>query len=71
MVCDTEAMRKYDSDQPNENDRFKPPPFLVYYLQRLFIWGEWSISSARYYYRRDLTRYQRYQARQQSDPDQS
>ena len=62
-------MQKYDRDPPTENDRFKPAPFLVYYVQRLFIWGEWSISSAQYHYRRELTRYQHYQAQQPIDPD--
>jgi len=37
---------------------FKPPRFLYYYLQRIFIWGEWSIVQARYSYRRELFRYQ-------------
>jgi hypothetical protein len=41
------SMRKNDSDQPNDDDRFKPAHFLVYYLQRLFIWGEWSIGNAK------------------------
>jgi hypothetical protein len=56
-------------NQSNENDRYKPPHFLVYYLQRLLIWGDWSISNARYYHQRQLTRYHQYQARHQSDPD--
>jgi hypothetical protein len=62
-------MQNDDSDPPTENDRFKPAPFLVYYVQRLFIWGEWSMSSARYRHRRELVRYQRYQAEQNSGPD--
>ena len=51
-------------NRPDENHRFKPPRFLVYYFQRLFIWGEWSVTSARYYHQRDLVRYQQYQAQQ-------
>jgi len=62
-------MHQNDHDQPTENDRFKPAPFVVYYLQRLFIWGEWSLSSARYRHRRELTRYQRYQEQHKRDPD--
>jgi hypothetical protein len=62
-------MQHNHHDQPTENDRFKPAHFLVYYLQRLFIWGEWSISSARYRHRRELTRYEHYQAQQKRDPD--
>jgi hypothetical protein len=62
-------MQQYDTDQPNENDRFKPAPFLVYYLQRLFIWGEGSISGARYRHRRQMARYLRYQAQQKNEPD--
>jgi hypothetical protein len=62
-------MQKNDHEQPTENDRFKPARFLVYYLQRLFIWGEWSISSARYRHRRELARYQRYQAQQKNGSD--
>jgi hypothetical protein len=64
------SMRKNDTAQPDDNDRFKPAHFLVYYLQRLFIWGEWSIGNARYYHRRALRRYKRYQAQQLSDPRQ-
>jgi len=62
-------MQTNDRDQPTEDDRFKPARFPLYYLQRLFIWGEWSISSARYRHRRELARYQRYQAQQKRDPD--
>jgi hypothetical protein len=62
-------MQQNNRDQPTENDRFKPAHFLVYYLQRLFIWGEWSISNARYRHRRELARYQRYQAQQNGGPD--
>ena len=62
-------MHDNDRDQPTENDRFKPAHFPIYYLQRLFIWGEWSISSARYSHRRELTRYLRYQAQKNRDPD--
>jgi hypothetical protein len=62
-------MYQYDSEQPTENDRFKPARFLVYYLQRLFIWGEWSMRSARYRHRRELARYHRYQAQQKRGPD--
>jgi hypothetical protein len=62
-------MQKHDRDQPTENDRFKPARFPIYYLQRLFIWGEWSISSARYRHRRELRRYEQYQAQQKRDPD--
>jgi hypothetical protein len=62
-------MQQNNRDQPPENDRFKPAPFLLYYLQRLFIWGEWSLSSARYRHGRELTRYQRYQEQQKRDPD--
>jgi hypothetical protein len=58
-----------DRDQPTKNDRFKPTHFLVYYLQRLFIWGEWSIASARYYHQRELARYERYQAQQKRDAE--
>jgi hypothetical protein len=63
-------MQKNDRDQPTENDRFKPARFPIYYLQRLFIWGEWSINRARYRHRRELMRYQRYRAQQDSGPDQ-
>jgi hypothetical protein len=62
-------MQQNNRDQPPEDDRFKPAPFLLYYLQRLFIWGEWSLSSARYRHQRELTRYQRYQEQQKRDPD--
>ena len=62
-------MQTNDHEQPTENDRFEPAHFLVYYLQRLFIWGEWSISRARYRHRRELARYQRYQAQQKNDAD--
>src|SRR5262249_31576185 len=69
-MCMSSWMRYATSaNLPNENHRFKPPRFVVYYLQRLFIWGEWSISSARYYHRRDLARYQHYQAQRTSEPD--
>jgi hypothetical protein len=37
---------------------FKPPHFLFYYMQRVFIWGQWSIAQARYSHRRELLRYQ-------------
>ena len=62
-------MQKNDRDPPTENDRFKPARFPIYYLQRLFIWGEWSISSARYRHRRELMRYQRYQEQQKNGAD--
>jgi hypothetical protein len=62
-------MHHNDYDPPTENDRFKPAHFPIYYLQRLCIWGEWSISSARYRHRRELTRYLRYQAQQKRDVD--
>ena len=57
-------MHDNDRDQPTENDRFKPAHFPIYYLQRLFIWGEWSISSARYRHRREWARHRCYQAQQ-------
>jgi hypothetical protein len=62
-------MQTNDRDPPTENDRFKPAHYLVYYLQRLFIWSEWSMSNARYRHQRELTRYQRYQALPPSDLD--
>jgi hypothetical protein len=62
-------MQNDDNNRPDQNNRFKPPRFLVYYLQRLFIWGEWSISSARYYHQRDLSRYKQYQAQLYTSPD--
>ena len=59
-------------DDPQDSDYvFKPPGFLFYYLQRIFIWGEWSISQARYYYRRDLRRFQQYQAQRKTNTDDS
>jgi len=53
---------------PDANQAFKPPRFLVYYMQRVFIWGQWSIAQARYYYRRDLLRYQQQQAQDGTSP---
>jgi hypothetical protein len=49
---------------PNPDDRlaFKPPHFLFYYMQRVFIWGQWSIAQARYSHQRELLRYQQQQA---------
>jgi hypothetical protein len=48
---------------PDANDQaFKPPHFLFYYMQRIFIWGEWSIAQARYFHRRELLRFRQQQA---------
>jgi len=47
---------------PDDNLAFKPPHFLFYYMQRVFIWGQWSIAQARYLHRRELLRYQQQQA---------
>jgi hypothetical protein len=50
-------------NNPDTNSQaYKPPHFLLYYIQRVFIWGEWSIAQARYYHRRELLRYQQQQA---------
>jgi len=47
---------------PDDNEPvFKPPHFLFYYMQRVFIWGQWSIAQARYSYWRELLRYQQQQ----------
>ena len=47
---------------PDDNLAFKPPHFLFYYMQRVFIWGQWSIAQAHYSHRRELLRYQQQQA---------
>jgi hypothetical protein len=44
------------------NPAFKPPRFLFYYVQRVCIWGQWSIAQARYSYQRELLRYKQQQA---------
>jgi hypothetical protein len=62
-------MNKKSNDSRDSGGAFKPPGFLFYYVQRALIWGEWSIAQARYYHRRDLLRYQQYQAEQQTDTD--
>ena len=53
-------------NKPNNPDTngqaYKPPHFLFYYMQRIFIWGQWSIAQARYFHRRDLLRYLEQQA---------
>jgi hypothetical protein len=54
---------------PDDNLAFKPPHFLFYYMQRVFIWGEWSIAQARYSHRRELLRYQQYQTQRKSNAD--
>jgi hypothetical protein len=54
------------TNNPDNNFAFKPPHFLFYYLQRIFIWGEWSITQARYYHRRELLRYQQQQAQSET-----
>jgi hypothetical protein len=69
IVCDNRAMNKQYNDPHNEAYVFKPPSFLFYYWQRIFIWGEWSISQARYYHRRDLLRYEQYQAQHKPNTD--
>jgi hypothetical protein len=46
----------------DDNLAFKPPHFLFYYMQHVFIWGQWSIAQARYSHRRELLRYQQQQA---------
>lgn len=57
-------------NDPRDHDyAVEPPGFLFYYLQRICIWGEWSLSQARYYHRRDLLRYQQYQARLKTETD--
>jgi hypothetical protein len=48
---------------PDDNDLvFKPPRFWFYYMQRVFIWGQWSIAQARYSHQRELLRYKQQQA---------
>jgi hypothetical protein len=44
------------------NPAFKPPRFWFYYLQRVCIWGQWSIAQARFSHQRALLRYQQHQA---------
>lgn len=57
-------------NNPQDDDYvFKPPGFFLFYLQRIFIWGQWSIAQARYFYRRDLLRYQQYQAQRKTNDD--
>jgi hypothetical protein len=46
----------------SSDQAFKPPRFLFYYMQRIFIWGQWSIVHARYSHRRELLRYQQQHA---------
>jgi hypothetical protein len=46
----------------DNNPAFKPPRFLFYYMQRVFIWGQWSIAQARYSHQRELLRYKHQQA---------
>ena len=62
-------MSKKYNDPRDSGFAFKPPSFLFYYIQRAFIWGEWSLAQARYYHRRDLLRYRQYQAEQPADSD--
>lgn len=47
---------------PDDILAFKPPHFLYYYVQRVCIWGQWSIAQARFSHRRELLRYQHQQA---------
>ena len=51
---------------PDDNLAFKPPHFLFYYMQRVFIWGEWSIAQARYSHQRALLRYQQQRAQNEA-----
>jgi hypothetical protein len=54
-------------NNPDTHDQsFKPPHFLFYYMQRICIWGEWSIAQARYSHRRELLRYQQQQAQSET-----
>ncbi len=49
------------TNNSDANQAFKPPHFLFYYMQRIFIWGQWSLTQARYTHRRELLRYQEQQ----------
>ena len=54
------------NNRDSSDQAFRPPSFLFYYMQRIFIWGQWSIAQARYSHRRELLHYQEQQAQNQA-----